>query len=74
MDAMTQNIGDADRAARMLVGGILTGVFFTLPQGTANLVVGVATVILFVTSLAGWSPLYFVLRRSTRSDKDAKPV
>lgn len=71
---MTQNIGDADRAARMLMGGVLTGVFFTLPHGTANLVVGLVTVNLFVTSLAGWSPLYYVLRRSTRSAKDVKPL
>jgi len=58
----------------MLVGGVLTGAFFILPRGTANWIIGVITIELFVTSLAGWSPLYFVLRRSTRSDKDVKPV
>jgi hypothetical protein len=71
---MNQNLGDADRAGRMLAGGVLTIIFFVMPRGTANLVVGVLTIDLFVTSLAGWSPLYFVLRRSTRSDTDAKPL
>jgi hypothetical protein len=69
-----QNIGDRDRAARMLVGGALAVIFFPLPRNTASLIVGVASVILFVSSLTGWSLLYFVLRISTRSDKDAKPI
>jgi hypothetical protein len=71
---MTQNLGDADRAGRMLAGGALTVAFFMLPSGTVSLVVGVVTIDLLVTSLAGWSPLYFVLRRSTRSATDAKPL
>jgi hypothetical protein len=71
---MNQNLGDADRAGRMLIGGVLTIVFFIMPRGTANMVVGLIAINLYVTSLAGWSPLYFVLRRSTRSDKDAKPL
>lgn len=71
---MTQNLGDADRAGRMLFGGVLTIVFFVLPRGTVSMVVGLVAINLFLTSLAGWSPLYFVLRRSTRSDKDVKPL
>lgn len=71
---MTQNLGDADRAGRMLIAGALTVAFFMIPRGTIGMVVGLIAVNLFVTSLAGWSPLYFVLRRSTRSDKDAKPL
>jgi hypothetical protein len=71
---MTQNLGDADRAGRMLIAGTLTIIFFLMPRGTIGLVVGLTAVNLFVTSLAGWSPLYFVLRRSTRSDKDVKPL
>jgi len=71
---MKQNLGDADRAGRMLIAGVLTIVFFAIPRSTANTVIGLAAVALFVTSLAGWSPLYFVFRRSTRSDKDVKPL
>ena len=74
MNTMTQNLGDADRAGRMLCGGVLTILFFAIPRGTATTVIGVIAIDLFVTSLAGWSPLYFVFRRSTRSDKDVKPL
>jgi hypothetical protein len=70
-----QNLGDADRAGRILVGGMLAIAFFLLPGGTTlSLVVGLVSVDLLVTSLAGWSPLYAVLRKSTRSNKDVKPV
>ncbi len=71
---MKQNIGDADRTVRMLIGGALAVLFFQLPEGTVKLVVGLVSVVLFVVALLGWSFLYFVLRISTRSDKDAKPV
>ncbi len=73
-EGMTQNLGDADRTIRMLLGAIVGVVFFELPRGTLSLVFGVADVILLVSSLTGWSLLYFVLRISTRSDKDAKAV
>jgi Protein of unknown function (DUF2892) len=71
---MTQNIGDADRTLRM-AGGALTAVaFFGVPQGALRTVLGIVSVLLLGTSLSGWSPLYFILRMSTRSDKDAKPL
>lgn len=71
---MNQNLGDADRAGRMLIGGALSIAYFLLPHGTAAIIVGLVAVDLLGTSLMGWSPLYFILRRSTRSEKDAKPV
>ena len=74
MNHMTQNLGDADRAGRMLFGGVATIVFFAIPRGTASTILGIVAINLFLTSLAGWSPLYFVFRRSTRSDKDVKPL
>jgi hypothetical protein len=58
----------------MLVGGLFAIAFFLMPRGTLSMVVGLIAVDLFITSLAGWSALYFVLRRSTRSDKDVKPL
>ena len=71
---MRQNIGDADRTIRIM-SGVLTGVsFFALSRGTLSLIIGVLSVILLTTSLTGWSLLYFVLRISTRSDKDVKPL
>jgi len=71
---VTQNLGDADRTIRMLIGVVTALLFFELPRSTASVVIGVITAILLVGALSGWSLLYFVLRISTRSDKDAKPV
>ena len=68
-------MGDADRTIRMLLGGILAILFFVaVHDGTAGAIVGIISVILFVSALMGWSLLYFVFRISTRSDKDAKPL
>ena len=71
---MTQNMGDADRAGRMLIGAALSIAYFLIPRSMLGIIVGLVAVSLLGTSLMGWSPLYFVLRRSTRSDKDAKPL
>ena len=71
---MKQNIGDADRTIRMLLAAVLGVIFYALPRGPVNTVVGVVTILLLVAALTGWSLLYFVLRLSTRSDKDAKPL
>jgi hypothetical protein len=48
--------------------------FFLIPRGTASFVVGLVSIDLLTTSLAGWSPLYAVFRMSTRSNRDVKPV
>lgn len=70
-----QNLGDGDRTLRLMSGAILGVIFFQLPRGTTLFyVLGVIDVILLVTSLTGWSLLYFLLRVSTRSDRDAKPL
>lgn len=71
---MQQNLGDADRAGRMLVGGTLAIAYFLMPRNAFSIGVGIVSIDLFVTSLAGWSLLYVVLRFSTRSDKDVKPL
>ncbi|HEV8449263.1 MAG TPA: DUF2892 domain-containing protein [Gemmatimonadaceae bacterium] len=72
---MKQNMGDADRTIRMLLGGALAILFFVAAHdGTAGAIVGGISVILFISALTGWSVIYFLLRISTRSDKDAKPL
>jgi Protein of unknown function (DUF2892) len=71
---MEQNMGDADRVGRMLIAGVLAIVFFQMPRSPLSIAFGLVSVVLFVTSLAGWSLLYFVFRFSTRSDKDVKPL
>jgi hypothetical protein len=71
---LTQNIGDRDRTVRVMTGAVTGLVFSQLPDDTARVIVGVASVILLGSSLTGWSLLYFVLRVSTRSNKDVKPL
>ncbi len=71
---MTQNIGDGDRTLRLMIGAILGVVFFNLPRGTLFVVIGIIDVILLVSSLTGWSLLYFLLRISTRSDRSVKSL
>ena len=71
---MTQNIGDADRTLRIMAGVILAMIFFYLPAGTASLVVAAVAIVLMLSALTGWSLFYAVIRISTRSEKDAKPV
>ena len=71
---MKQNIGDADRTLRMMIGAVTGVIFYSLPRGTISVVVGVVCVVALVSSLTGWSLLYIVLRMSTRSDKDVKPL
>ena len=73
-DDVNQNLGDADRAGRMLAGSVLSIAYFAIQRSLVSDLVGAIAVVLLLTSLVGWSPLYFVLRRSTRSDKDAKPL
>jgi hypothetical protein len=58
----------------MFIGAALGVAFFEAPGGTLRLIFGILTVIALVTALSGWSPLYFIFRISTRSDKDAKPL
>jgi hypothetical protein len=67
-------MGDADRAGRMLIGAALSIAYFVIPRSALDIVVGLVAVVLLGTSLMGWSPLYFALRHSTRSDKDVKPL
>jgi hypothetical protein len=71
---MTQNIGDADRTLRMMAGAILGVIFFNLPHGRVGVAVGIACIVALVSALTGWSLLYFLLRVSSRGDKDVKPL
>ena len=72
---MKQNLGDADRTIRMLIGVVTALLFFQVPRGsTASLILGAVSVLLLVAAVSGWSLFYFVVRISTRSDKDAKPL
>ena len=72
---MKKNIGDADRTARSLVG---VAIGFVVARravtGTPAIVLGAASILILLTVLLGWSPLYALFRFSTRSSKDANPL
>lgn len=71
---MTRNLGDADRAARGIIGAVLAFLFLgRRVLGTIGVVLGVVALYLLATSIVGWCPLYAIARVSTRSSKDADP-
>ena len=53
-----------------MAGAILGVIFFNLP-GTVGVVVGIACIIALVSSLTGWSLLYFLLRVVARRRREA---
>ncbi len=64
---MTMNMGMADRAIRILVA-ILLGVLIFAGQivGVTAIILGIVAIVLLVTSVLGFCPLYVPLKRSTR--------
>ena len=67
---MKQNMGIEDRVIR-LVAAIAVGVLYGLGyiSGTLAIILGVAAIAFFVTSLIGWCPLYLPFGLSTLRKK-----
>ncbi len=61
-----QNEGALDRGIRVVAGVGLGIIVFTALSGVWQIVAGVVAVILMVTGLAGFCPLYALLRINTR--------
>lgn len=53
---MKQNVGGFDRAARIMVGLLVLGLFFVLDEGTRGW--ALLGVIPLLTGLIGWCPAY----------------
>jgi hypothetical protein len=69
---VTKNLGDPDRAVRIILGTALAFLFLgRRVPGTTGVVLGVVALYLLATSILGWCPLYAITRASTRSAKDA---
>lgn len=65
---MTKNMGMIDRAFRLIaVVAIAAAFLLGKLSGTAAIILGVAAVAFFVTSLIGTCPAYLPFGRSTRS-------
>lgn len=60
-----QNEGVLDRVARVVVAVALGIVTFTALAGVWQIIAGVVAAILLVTGLAGFCPLYALVRFST---------
>ncbi len=66
-----QNEGGLDRIIRLIIGVVLGVGVFTFLGGSLVLQIigGIVAVIMLVTSLTGFCPLYFPFHLSTRSSK-----
>ena len=69
---MKQNMGYVDRALRV-VAAVAIGVLYSTGQvdGTFAIVLGVIAVVLLISALLGFCPLYLPLKLSTLKKKDA---
>ncbi|MQA92460.1 MAG: DUF2892 domain-containing protein [Gemmatimonas sp.] len=64
---MTKNMGGIDRAVRVLIAISLAALLSTGAfSGTLALVLTIVAVVLFLTALVGWCPLYAPLGLSTK--------
>lgn len=63
---MKKNMGSADRTIRVLIA-VLLGVLIFAGQivGATAVILGIAAVVLLVTSVVGFCPVYVPLNRST---------
>jgi len=70
---MKQNMGTIDKVIRIILAATIAGLYFAgLLSGTAAIVLGLFAVILILTSLTSFCPLYLPLNLSTRGNKDSK--
>ena len=64
---MKRNMGTIDRIARIVVTLGITGMYFgNVISGTAAIVLGSVAVIFALTSAAGFCPLYWPFKVSTK--------
>jgi hypothetical protein len=68
--AMKKNMGAIDRGIRLLVAIVLTVLLAVrVLSGVAGIILGVIALILLVTSLIGFCPLYVPLKISTKKQE-----
>lgn len=63
---MKKNMGLADRTIRMLIA-VLLGVLISAGQivGVTAIILGIVAVVLLLTSVVGYCPLYVPMKHST---------
>jgi hypothetical protein len=63
---MKKNIGSTDKIIRLVLAALIAVLYFTnVIQGTLAIVLGVVAVVLTLTSLINFCPLYTLLGTST---------
>ena len=69
---MKKNMGNVDRIIRILIAALIAYLSYAGKlQGTLNLVLVILAVILLLTSLLGFCPLYVPFKISTNKAKKA---
>ena len=63
---LTQNVGGVDRIVRIVLGLALIVIGYFVLGGTAGIIVGAIGIILLLTGLIGWCPLYLPFHFSTK--------
>ena len=70
MAQITMNAGKYDRLARVTLGALLLA-YGLVVMGTLGIVLAIIGLVPLLTGLAGWCPLYAVLKFNTCSKDDA---
>lgn len=69
---MQKNMGTIDRVVRFVLAVVVAVLYFTGQiSGTAAIILGIAAVAFFVTSLVGTCPFYMPFKISTRKKSEA---
>ena len=70
--SMKRNMGSIDRALRVLAAVVIGILYFTSQiTGTAAIILGIIAVVVLLTSVVSFCPLYLPLKLSTIKKKDA---
>jgi hypothetical protein len=63
---MTKNVGTVDRIIRVLLAAVVAVLYFSgVISGTLAIILGILAVVLLVTALIGFCPLYAPFKIST---------
>ena len=67
---MKQNMGSTDRIIRVVLAVVVAVLYFTnLISGTAAIILGILAIVLLLTSVVGFCPLYAPFKLSTIGKK-----
>ncbi len=67
---MKKNVGSADKVIRILLFVLFTVLYFTnVISGTLGIILFILGIVLLLTSLVGFCPLYFPFKISTTGKK-----